>query len=197
MLWTDIVLIIVLIAGFIVYFSAKRQLRQGNLQGWLKWAEPFIQVNRTSSFRTTQQTTSAGLSAEIIAALDNLYREFIDETTAIREEMAVQIDDLRAEFAAKLAALETLSVPTEPVATRDPKTDTVEQPAVAAAVDSVAPAVDERSTESSNDEEMAQRRFEILDLLVQGFSADAIARQLNIGVAEVQLVEQLMRQPNS
>lgn len=164
-LWVDIVLIILLFAGAVLYFTAKRQLRQGNRAGWLKWAEPYVNVTRAQS-----QKTSVPPSENVLAALDDLYREFMEEAVAIREETAVMIDELRKDFEQKLASRE----PAQSLAVADESFD--EEPSTA-------------------EEAMVDRRFAILDLLVQGFSAAAIASQLDISVAEVGLVEQLMKQP--
>ena len=86
----DIILIILLFAGFVLYFTAKKRLRQGNRTGWLKWAEPYVNITRM------QPAKAAAPSAEVLTALDDLYREFMEETAAIREEMAVLVDELQA-----------------------------------------------------------------------------------------------------
>lgn len=183
----DIILIILLFAGFVLYFTAKKRLRQGNRAGWLKWAEPYVNITRTPPAK------AAAPSREVLTALDDLYREFMEETAAIREEMAVLVDELRGQLEMKITDLESLL---QVSAAASPERQTPTMAARPIETDIITDTGnDEDEARLTAEEETVHRRFEILDLLVQGFSPSSIASRLGIGVAEVELVEQLMKGP--
>lgn len=217
---TSIIVYGLLLLGLIFVYVLRKRTRQG-LTGtdWFgRWFGRMGLQTRSGPERADVPSRAVtGDSPDVEAILDDIYREFSAEAETLRaqasamrealeEQFGREVRHLRDELSAlRLEVLRLSSVQAAaasgPADHRDARPLTVEPAAsapVAPSLQSVthyAVASDAVIPEGDGMERFHPKYFRILEALQQGKSAVDVARELGLGVHEVQLVLQVMSSP--
>jgi hypothetical protein len=205
----DIVMLTFLVlAGAVYVFYLKKVKQPGptNAKGKLAtWMAAWVnRVQPASSVPGRQPVAWSMVEDEIVAALDDIYQEFIAETSALRHQTEAQIKELRQELRTELRqeVIQELRTEVLHLALKGtPESVAAESPVSEGSLasgesDTMSQQVKRPIADIASLQVSGSRHFAILDGLYQGKSPEQIATELKVGVQEVHLIQTLLENPS-